>query len=650
MSERLYQTKSYINLNKYEPTKVLNKKGLLNEAAIKCRYDLMYINDYYRLEGEKLKDDNIFLKHRGECDRDIINFKKMIFYDSNDELMYRAGYIKNKILKSEILEKLDNLDHSESSKTREIVMKAKKEYTSRVSETLTNDSVCYKEFKIKERREIIQHNRKELDLLKLNNTDKNLNLSIQRAESKDTRGIRDDRSVITGGIGSNYYHSPQSIRQLPENKNSNSAKKRMLNYGKVPKLRKKSRIIKEGSFTDHIEGYQNIKSNSSNLLDYLNTNKDLNILPENTNNPSYNLPDIYNNKTPKNKFEEQKEFTNVSLEGEKVYLMKNFLYTPEEKEARMLKVASMNTVLNNSQIRNVLKKRNSKKFVHEILSGVTGVSIDSTNNYNLPLKTDDGNSYNNDNYNNSYSEYGKSMMNKLHALTTEDTLSQEKIYSNQNTNKSNKRSTVTIKMNGRDILKKIYTGGPMVNDSDSSNKKTERKIPLTSISRNTLGRQSTRLPSYLIQAKNTSRTSMPNLNNFSYMLNHESANTLENSSKIILDTEPNSNNFKTYSQNEENLLSEPNNNQFSKKNRITFDEINNRKSNRDLKNHYSHLNNLTNKIDDEFKNFNKIIDKIVYHREEDDLYYFPQTKFLHEDLSNVDVKKFLKRNLTFELD
>jgi hypothetical protein len=583
-------TKSSGKLNKYQPTKILNKKGLLNEAAIKCRYDLMYINDYYRTEGEKLKDDNLFLRNRSECDRDIINFKKMIVYDSNDELMYRAGYIKNKILNSQILDKLDNLDHTETSKTREIVMKAKKEYTSRVTEALTNDSVSYKEFKLKERRENIEKNKIGLSLVKQMDREKLLNLSMQRERSESKKFI-EDRSVSShGGGGSDYYNnSPYSPKSnfSKKNKNSNSPKKRMLNYGKVPKPRKKSRIIKEGTFTDHIEGYQNINSNSSNLLEYINN--DINLFNGTNNNGSFSLPDINKNKTPKNtqntqntkntqntqntQNNRQEEYTNVSLEGNKIYLMKNYLYTPEEKEARMLKVTSMNTVLNNSQIRNVLKKRNSKKLVHEILTGITGglatvtgtATVNSSNNnFGLKLKTEDGNiSTTFDNYNNSYSEYGKSMMNKLqlHLLTNEDTvtLSHEKNNSNQNTNQSHKRSNGTIKMNGRDILKKIYTGGPMTNDTDSKNKKSDKKISLTFNSRNTLGRQSGRLPSYLIQAKNNSS------------LKDESSPRMETSMNLNynLHTEPHVANFKTYSHNEEKLNTEPNKNQ--NKRRITFE-------------------------------------------------------------------------------
>jgi hypothetical protein len=609
MSVKYDKIKSNKTIIKYDPTKILNKKGLLNEAAIKCRYDLMYINDYYRMEGEKIKDYNIFIRNRSEYDRDIINFKKMIVFDSNDEFMFRAGYIKNKILKSKILEKLDNLDHNQISKTREILMKSKKEFTGRLT-SAEKSYDPYKDYKLKERREISNRNKLRASLIKPRPEKSKILITPNRNNSYDS-----DKS-----IGSLNY---MPTNQTKNSKKSNSVNRRMINYGKVPKPRRKSRILKENSIADHIDGYQNI--NSRNYMDILN-NMNMEVL-----NPS--LPDINSD----SKTSKKEEFTNVSLEGDKVYLIKNYLYTNQEKQSRLHKVASLNSVLINSQIRNVLRKKTSKKLVHEIL---TGPSVQSNSMNNVGLNT--GNSLNtlientannfNNLDNNSYSVFdvSNSEFNKLQLMTYDDTASQNFTNSNCNSNQLGKRSSTKIKMNGRDILKKIYTGAPMTN-TEESGKKSE-KIFSTFKYRNTLARPN-KLPNYLIQSKN--KITAANTNT----LNTEPYSNLQTDPSVPYLPTNNSKNDKV------SLTTE-----HKKKKRITFDQINNNKSNAMLTGHYKHLNTLTNKIDDEFKNFNKMIGGVLYTRAEDDLYYNPQSKFVNEDITHIDIKKFFKRNLTFDLE
>ena len=97
----------------YDPIKIWNQRSFLNDVAIKCRFDMMYINRYYKEEGYTFKDNNLFINVTDpSCDKDITDFKHKIINDNVDDLIYRADLINSDILKSGVYDKIDSSDHT----------------------------------------------------------------------------------------------------------------------------------------------------------------------------------------------------------------------------------------------------------------------------------------------------------------------------------------------------------------------------------------------------------------------------------------------------------------------------------------------------------------------------------------------------------
>jgi hypothetical protein len=89
-----------LNKKKFKPQIFLHKNSLLNEASLKYRYDLAFMNDYFESKGHKFSQEKLFQKSRTETDHDLLQFKKIQFKESIDEKVMRANFIKNKILNS----------------------------------------------------------------------------------------------------------------------------------------------------------------------------------------------------------------------------------------------------------------------------------------------------------------------------------------------------------------------------------------------------------------------------------------------------------------------------------------------------------------------------------------------------------------------
>ena len=98
--------------NEYNPVKELNKVKFLNEAAIKCRYDLMNINRFWDSKGIKYKK-NIFLPYiYNQFDKDISDYGTRLKSSSYKDLKSKAEFIIEKIHRSSIFEKLENIDQT----------------------------------------------------------------------------------------------------------------------------------------------------------------------------------------------------------------------------------------------------------------------------------------------------------------------------------------------------------------------------------------------------------------------------------------------------------------------------------------------------------------------------------------------------------
>ena len=96
----------------YDPIKILNKTKFLNDAAIKCRYDLMNINRFYDSKGIKFKK-NLFLPFiYNQFDKDILDYGNKKKNSSYKDLKSKAELIIDKIHQSSIIEKLNNVDQT----------------------------------------------------------------------------------------------------------------------------------------------------------------------------------------------------------------------------------------------------------------------------------------------------------------------------------------------------------------------------------------------------------------------------------------------------------------------------------------------------------------------------------------------------------
>ena len=104
--------------NEYDPVKVLNKVKFLNEAAIKCRYDLMNINRFYDSKGIKFKKNNFLPYIHNQVDKDIADYGTKMKNSSYLDLKSNAEFIVDKIHRSSILEKLNNIDQRPPSAQR----------------------------------------------------------------------------------------------------------------------------------------------------------------------------------------------------------------------------------------------------------------------------------------------------------------------------------------------------------------------------------------------------------------------------------------------------------------------------------------------------------------------------------------------------
>jgi hypothetical protein len=98
--------------NEYDPVKVLNKVKFLNEAAIKCRYDLMNINRFYDSKGIKFKKNNFLPYIHNQFDKDIADYGSKMKNSSYKDLKSKAEFIVDKIHRSSIFEKLNNIDQT----------------------------------------------------------------------------------------------------------------------------------------------------------------------------------------------------------------------------------------------------------------------------------------------------------------------------------------------------------------------------------------------------------------------------------------------------------------------------------------------------------------------------------------------------------
>jgi hypothetical protein len=129
--------------NEYDPIKILNKSKFLNEAAIKCRYDLMHINRFYDSQGINFKK-SVFLPYiHHKFDRDIVEYGNKFKNSSYQDLKAKAEMIYNKINESSILEKLNKIDHTANSNLKSLRMKT--ELGNRMNNAITLESLLNSE-------------------------------------------------------------------------------------------------------------------------------------------------------------------------------------------------------------------------------------------------------------------------------------------------------------------------------------------------------------------------------------------------------------------------------------------------------------------------------------------------------------------------
>ena len=170
------QSIEYKNKN-YDPIKIMNKRRFLNEISIKCRYDLIHMDDFYKRNNINFENKKKAFKHnvagKINLDKDFIDFNEMVKNMPLSYLVNRAEAIDKKIKESNVLEILDTLDHTSGNYIKMLCPSKLKE---------TNDIKIlkfYRDHKLKEKKDNFIKSRKHyIEFNNLNNLKvKNLDLN-----------------------------------------------------------------------------------------------------------------------------------------------------------------------------------------------------------------------------------------------------------------------------------------------------------------------------------------------------------------------------------------------------------------------------------------------------------------------------------------
>lgn len=335
--DRRKKTKQPSFIPLYDPVKLFNKRRLLNEIAIKCRYDLMYINDFYRDEGIKFKDNNIFINVHRKYDKDIKDFNSRIKNDNVNQLMERADIIKGNIIASGVFEAIDSMDHTSLQKIKNNLNRSSERGNSQ-RPTLGEFKQFYKDFKLNEKRKIMKANRELFSFV---------NKSLNNPDTKV--GCKNNRKSSINMSSSPVVEEKRKLKKM-----------RMEQYGKLPQIKKRGAIITNDTNANDITKEDNYYSHTE-VQGHGNSS--------NINNTSDNDYFKLISQT-----EPSKEFSNISLNSNGMELMKNCLFTSDEIRQREKYKALLNSSLNSSPNAN----RNSRPFIKNQLSRVLWDSYNST--------------------------------------------------------------------------------------------------------------------------------------------------------------------------------------------------------------------------------------------------------------------------------
>lgn len=325
-------------LDNYDPIKVLNKKGVLNDAAIKVRYDLMYLNNYYKNEGVKIHDNNLFMKNRGVCDKDIVEYKRYCWDFNYKELTTKAQVIRNNICNSEILKTLDSAKHSKPKHFNLKLRKMENSISNYKNENNKND-FNYKEFKLKERRKTNLENKQYYQP------------NISEEVTKENYFIQLPKPKLP------------KITVLkpptPESTYPKFSKKKMVEYGKLPKFKRKSKILVDSNLQD--DGSLDLDLNMDlNTIEYKHNETDKSIHYYNVEEDDDEKASIIKDKSllDKSNVSNLPEFTNISLNSKSMVLIKNYIFPTSNSPRRQR---------NMNKLHNLYTRNRSVKMLNELI-------------------------------------------------------------------------------------------------------------------------------------------------------------------------------------------------------------------------------------------------------------------------------------------
>lgn len=429
----------------YDPIKIINRRRFLNDLSIKFRYDLIYIDEFYKMNNIKF-DNNKFAKHKvsgkTNLDKDVLDFNKVIKNMPLSYLVSRAEAIDEKIKKSNVLENLDKLDHTSGNYIRNLRHPRCKDKNNlnfvekNLNET-KNYEISYKNYKIKEKK--VTFLKSKENYIEFSNNKHILNGS----HSNSCKNTLDNSSL------SNKKASKKKLKDVLKNISFDAFKELdKQEYGRLINFPKREFIIKDSLNVEGNENKSKFSSSAKNKFFNLNTSKENNsypIISTCDTIPNY-VDKIYLNTEviePLNKLTINTEETNGSilelLNHTKKNLFIDCISNTNGKlndEKSKLHIHSLinknsNNYNNKSDLKNINNVSLTKKIIKDKSSNIT-LKLPKLNNFN------DNNSNNNSNIN---------------TCNSPRLISSYFTFNNCNNNKSNNQKLIKTKYKNNNDIK-----------------------------------------------------------------------------------------------------------------------------------------------------------------------------------------------------
>lgn len=96
-----------------DPLKKWNEENLLNKAALKCRYDLISINNYNEKKGIETGSHWNLYNPYPYLDNDLLEYKSKLEKKSIEEIGNRTQNVINDIIQKDITKKLHKVNHTQ---------------------------------------------------------------------------------------------------------------------------------------------------------------------------------------------------------------------------------------------------------------------------------------------------------------------------------------------------------------------------------------------------------------------------------------------------------------------------------------------------------------------------------------------------------